>query len=111
VSGAKASAGGAGGVAHLTLNGRIFDRRTFLGAAGLAAGAALVGPLLSRRLAGDAAQKGDLRSSVPALDGGWHVDDMWGHWPPYAHPIPYAPVQAASVSWDYIDPVDHMFLT
>jgi hypothetical protein len=39
--------------------------------------------------------------------GAWagHVDDAWGHWPPYSHPIPYGRTQTVA----QLDGVDHLF--
>jgi hypothetical protein len=50
-----------------------------------------------------------------ALEGGgdvgaWHVDDMWGHMPRYAHPISCAVVHEQT-NWDYVAPVDRAFVT
>jgi len=48
--------------------------------------------------------------AVPAAAGDWHVDDICGHWPRYAHPIPFAQAQSAPVAWEGVDPVDLAFL-
>jgi hypothetical protein len=90
---------------RVTLNGRVLDRRAFLGALGLtAAGTALVlagaGVLGPREATGAAA--------IP--DGTGHVDDMWGHWPRYAHPIPYTVVRHVPIGSDTVAPVDRMFV-
>jgi hypothetical protein len=97
------------------------DRRAFLGAMGAAAGvaaAAAVAPLSARAM------------SLPALDGAepidhssfsaasepsvgaddWDIDDMWGHSPRYAHPIPYSPVRTSPVEWESVDPIDRMLM-
>ncbi len=97
---------------RLTLNGRVLDRRAFLGTMGLAAGVVLVGSVVpvavTRRTA--AIPPGDMSA---AHDGGgsWHVDDMWGHWPRYAHPIPYSHVESAAVTSENVAPADLMFMT
>ena len=92
--------------ARLTLNGRVLDRRTFLGALGLTA----AGSLVARHpwnVALLEAPAGGLAAC--AEQGAWHVDDMWGHWPRYAHPIPYSSVHQP-LSWDDVAPVDRQFV-
>ena len=91
---------------RVTLNGKVLDRRVFLSALGLtAAGTALVlagaGVSAPREAMGAAA--------IP--EGTGHVDDMWGHWPRYAHPIPYTVVRHAPISWDTVAPIDRMFVS
>jgi hypothetical protein len=67
-------------------------RRAFLGAAGMSVAAAVAMTLApgARGIA--------LRWAAPAVppalaamypEGDWHVDDICGHLPRYAHPIPY----------------------
>jgi hypothetical protein len=80
------------------------DRREFL-AAGLATGAALAG-VLGARLAGAAPPTSPARAAL----GDGHVDDAWGHWPPYAHPIPYGQAQFAPTVRTDIAAADAMFL-
>jgi hypothetical protein len=67
-------------------------RRAFLGAAGMTVAAAV-----AMTLAPGAHGTG-LRWAAPAVppalaamypEGDWHVDDICGHLPRYAHPIPY----------------------
>lgn len=98
-----------------------FDRRSFLGAvvtAGAMAAAAAA-PLTARALA--LTDDSDVRSardpSLPAQDisdappdADWHIDDMWGHTPRYAHPIPYSPMRTSPVSWEHVDPIDRMLV-
>jgi hypothetical protein len=94
-----------------------FARRTFLGAALLATGAALSGALArlvggthdAQRVAADAAA-GEAGADTPTDEDAWHVDDMWGHRPRYAHPIPHAGVALDPVSWDHVDPIDRPFV-
>ena len=91
------------------------DRRTFLGRMTLTAGAVFVGRFMPAPFASAASNAVGASSevagaAVAAPAGDWHVDDMWGHWPRYAHPIPYARAQAAPVDWDNVDPVDRAFL-
>jgi hypothetical protein len=95
--------------AQLTLNGRVLDRRSFIGALSLtAAGSLLVG----RGWTAAAATHGGIRLSQPTAGevGGWHVDDMWGHMPRYAHPIPY-PSTHATLNWENVDPIDRNFIS
>jgi hypothetical protein len=88
------------------------DRRAFLGTAG-ALVAASVMPL--------SVVCGEERSARPSAeleptertDGGdesWHVDDMWGHRPRYAHPIPHAPPRSSPVMWERVEPIDYMLV-
>ena len=85
---------------RLTLNGRVLDRRAFLCTLSLTATAA--GALFS----------GAARLSLEGRGepGTWHVDDMWGHWPRYAHPIPYTVVRHVPIGSDTVAPVDRMFV-
>jgi len=97
---------------RLSINGRTLDRRAFLEALGLGAGAVLTGALLPPAVSGFVSSHADPASEGLSADadGSWHVDDMWGHWPRYAHPIPYGHVQAPAASWDNVDPIDRMFV-
>jgi hypothetical protein len=79
-------------------------RREFL-AAGLATGAVLAGAL-GARLSGAAPPASPARAAL----GDGHVDDAWGHWPPYAHPIPYGDAQFASTVRADIAAADAMFM-
>ena len=97
-----------------------FDRRSFLGAvvtAGAMAAAAAA-PLTARALTLTDDSHG-LRSPDPnpaqgnsdaPADADWHIDDMWGHTPRYAHPIPYSPMRTSPVSWEHVDPIDRMLV-
>ena len=80
----------------------MIDRRTFLGRAGIAAGAAAVAgfaPLAS------------LHAAQPLVSDEFrHVDDMWGHWPRYSHPIPHACSQTETVSREKADLIDRMWV-
>lgn len=94
------------------------DRRAFLGAAGAAAGALAAfaaAPFPARALGlhgpGAAADPRDAGSSPRGLrelasDDGWHIDDMWGHMPRYAHPIPHSPARSSPIDWEHVDPID-----
>ena len=95
---------------RLTLNGRVLDRRSFIGALSLAA----AGSLLASRgwtAASSDAQGGVSLSHEPAGEAGaWHIDDMWGHMPRYAHPIACNPVHQP-IDLDGVDAVDRAFVT
>ena len=97
---------------RVTLNGRVVDRRTFLGALALtAAGAAM--PCARAAQAGSGAAglqslSGAATSAIP--EGPWHVDDMWGHWPRYAHPISYTLARHVPIDVDAVAPADRQFM-
>ncbi|HTT01708.1 MAG TPA: hypothetical protein VMG11_06410 [Steroidobacteraceae bacterium] len=86
------------------------ERRVFLGTAALAAGAALAGALapglwVTPRPAPVSADTA-FPPAPPAADDSWHVDDMWGHRPRYAHPVPYLHAQSQLAMLGPVDPVD-----
>jgi hypothetical protein len=86
----------------------ILDRRTFLGSLSLAGAGLFTGaPALS--LGGTAETTPVSETPSNAEDWLRHVDDMWGHWPPYAHPIPHGVADAAPLPWDQIQPADRMW--
>lgn len=89
--------------------GVLLDRRAFLGNAGLAAGAVMATALVPLSVVH--ALPSDIPMATADAFGTGHVDDACGHWPPYAHPIPYGrpatPPSLAMIS----DPIDHIFLT
>jgi hypothetical protein len=76
------------------------DRRTFLGSAGLVVATTLVPLSVVHAICSDV--------SIATVST-WHVDDVCGHWPPYAHPIGYGHVPAP-VAVAHAEPVDHIFL-
>ncbi len=98
------------------------DRRTFLGVAGGAAGAlaaAAIAPFRARALAlsagagsADARQLAHASAGPQSLAGedAWHIDDMWGHMPRYAHPIPHSPARTSPVAWEHVDPIDRVLV-
>lgn len=97
------------------------DRRSFLGAAAAAGAvaAAAATPLTARALAlvpgPDAASSGAEPVRQPELQGEsaeaeWHIDDMWGHAPRYAHPIPYSPMRSSPIAWEHVDPIDRFLV-
>lgn len=88
---ARRSSTESGMATRLTLNGRLLDRRSFFGALSLTA----AGTLLTARgwsAAVDATGGLSLSRAGGNDVGPWHVDDMWGHMPRYAHPIACRPV-------------------
>lgn len=98
-----------------------FDRRSFLStaaAAGALAAAAAV-PLTARALAfgrGDEATQPlegpsfAQGSAEAATDADGHIDDMWGHTPRYAHPIPHSPMRTSPIDWEHVDPIDRFLV-
>lgn len=96
---------------------RGLDRRTFLGAAGAAAGAVVAAAALplSTRAAGLATARptepGAAARPLDRIDdGSWDIDDQWGHAPRYAHPIPHSPARTSPIAWELVDPVDRMLV-
>ena len=67
------------------------SRRAFLGGAGMSVAAAVALTLApgarALSLSGGTRAVPQALSGVP--EGDWHVDDICGHMPRYAHPIPY----------------------
>ena len=93
---------------HLTLNGRVLDRRSFICALSLTATAA--GALFEGHLSKAApGANGTASLSLEGGVGSWHVDDMWGHMPRYAHPISCR-VAHVPLNLDNVDPIDHAFV-
>jgi phosphodiesterase/alkaline phosphatase D-like protein len=94
------------------------ERRKFIGQAGRAAGAVIAAsvlpPIARASLTTAGEPLGPPASTALASSGeedaSWHIDDMWGHWPRYAHPIPHAGAAAAPVDWEHVDPIDRMLL-
>ncbi len=100
------------------------DRRAFLGTVGVAAGAALAASVVSLAAVGRAEASGAPAAALAArrplaasgADGTaspeelWDIDDMWGHWPRYAHPIPYARVPPSASVWERVDPIDRLLV-
>jgi hypothetical protein len=94
------------------------DRRTFLGRLTLKAGGIVAGQFVSLSIARAVGTRGAAQAlGAPGApgkgpqDAGWHVDDICGHWPRYAHPIPFAQPQSAPVLWENGDPIDRVFLS
>ena len=89
---------------------RGIDRREFLGVLGLATGGAALAFVLPARAMAEQLQL-PIAGAAPPLEGDGHVDDAWGHWPPYAHPIPYGQAQFAPAAFLHVNPVDQPFVT
>lgn len=95
------------------------DRRAFLGgaAAAGAVAAATATPLTARALAParPAPASGEAlpapASAQSAADADWHIDDMWGHTPRYAHPIPHSPMGTSPVEWEHVEPIDRFLVS
>ena len=84
------------------------DRRAFLGSAGFAAGAVMVTTLVPLSVVH--ALPGDIALAPVEPSGFGSVDDACGHWPPYAHPIPYGRIPAAPNVLAHVEPIDHIFM-
>jgi hypothetical protein len=89
-------------------------RRSFLGGVGMTVAAAV-----AMRLA-PGARTLPLPWATPALppalaglypQGDWHVDDICGHMPRYAHPIPYMHDTSAPDLAALAAPVDRQFVS
>jgi hypothetical protein len=87
-------------------------RRAFLGSAGMTVAAAVALALAPGARA--AALLGATPTVPPALagttEGDWHVDDICGHMPRYAHPIPYMHDTSAPNLAALAAPVDRQFV-
>lgn len=86
------------------------DRRAFLGGVSLAAGGVLVSTLIPVQVE---AATCAASSAVTDPCGDWTIDDMWGAYPPYSHPIPYGRPQVAPMdvtTLEGVDPIDYNFL-
>ena len=87
-------------------------RRAFLGSAGMTVAAAVALTLAPGARA--VVPVGNIQAVPLALsgapEGDWHVDDICGHMPRYAHPIPYmhdtSPPDLAALA----APVDRQFV-
>ena len=94
----------------MTMKSLVMDRRAFLSGAGLAAGAVVATSLVPLSVV-HALPAGPPLSLAAEPMGDWHVDDMCGHWPPYAHPIGYGQPALVPVTMTaHADPIDHIFL-
>ena len=87
------------------------SRREFLGAIGMGVAAAVALALAP----GARAQPGGTPAVPLALaglypQGDWHVDDICGHLPRYAHPIPYMHDSTPPDLSPWAAPVDRLFV-
>ena len=80
------------------------DRRTFLGHASLTAGAVVATSMVPLSVVHALPSGVPLAVSAGAWTG--HVDDAWGHWPAYSHPIPYGRTETVAP----LDGIDHLFM-
>jgi hypothetical protein len=85
------------------------SRRGFLGA-GVTVAAAVALSLTPGGRALVAAATGVPAALGAAPQGDWHVDDICGHMPRYAHPIPYLHESSAPGHWALAAPVDWQFV-
>ena len=89
----------------------LLTRRAVLTGAGMAASAVVATSLvplsvvlaLSSRVALDVVP-------VASSTGTWHVDDVCGHWPPYAHAVAYGHYADASSHVACAEPFDHVLM-
>ena len=79
------------------------DRRAFI--ARMSWGAAIAGALPV--LAWAVPRREPL---LGASEEDWHVDDMWGHRPRYAHAVPHAASACAPIAWEHVAPIDAAFV-
>lgn len=91
------------------------DRRSFLGGAGIAAGAVVAATLVPLSVV-HALPSQAVALTPMADDPSWngHVDDACGHWPPYSYSIPYDVGRASSTLTAQVDfatePFDHTLM-
>ena len=85
------------------------DRRTFLGQASLTAGVVIASGVLP--LVSEHVPQVRTARAVVECDEFRHVDDMWGHWPRYSHPIPHACSQTETVSREKAELIDWMWVS
>jgi hypothetical protein len=91
---------------------RRLDRRAFLGGAGLAAGAVVATALVPLSIVHSVPAQATVALTPNADDPSWngHVDDAWGHWPPYSHPIPYNVARVDDAFAANVDSVDYFLI-
>jgi hypothetical protein len=95
---------------------RRLDRRAFLGGAGMAAGAVVATALVPLSIVHAVPARAAIGLTPAPTDPSWngHVDDAWGHMPPYAHPIPYNVMQSDSAAASFaanVEPADYFLVT
>ena len=87
----------------MTIKSVLIDRRTFLSAAGMTAGAVVATSLVPLSV---------VHAVTPCaafVGGTGHVDDVCGHWPPYSHAIGYRHVAEVSLT-THAEPIDHVLM-
>jgi hypothetical protein len=89
----------------------LIDRRAFLGGAGLTAGAVVATSLVPLSVVHALHLPSSVSLAAAGPSGTWHVDDVCGHWPPYAHAIGYRRTTAAPSMLAQADPIDHIFMS
>jgi len=89
-------------------NGLMVDRRSFLATVGLAAGAAVLPASALFAAPGNVMARTMPTDSLP--DGIADGDSVFGHFPPYAHPIGYGRPGHGSMDLAAVHPADHNFL-
>jgi hypothetical protein len=101
------------GVTRKRMVDPMLDRRAFLHEVTCAGGALMVAAVLPRLSVASSAPEGPSTTCVgsgPEALGSGHIDDACGHWPPYAHPIPYAQISGTPLNIALVQPVDRNFM-
>ena len=90
---------------------RRLDRRSFLGGAGMAAGAVVASTLVPLSVVHALPSQG-VALTAAVDDPSWtgHVDDACGHWPRYSHPIGYDVARAERHVDMATEPYDHILM-
>jgi hypothetical protein len=107
-----------GGTSPEALLSRQLDRRSFLGGAGFAAGAVVAATLVPLSVVHALPSQVPVALTPAPGDPSWngHVDDACGHWPPYAHPIPYDVARSSGTATAAVafetgaEPFDHILM-
>jgi hypothetical protein len=95
----------------MTMKSVLLDRRAFLSGAGMAAGAVVATSLVPLSVVHAFSPSIPLNVVAAAPSTGtWHVDDVCGHWPPYAHAVAYGHHADVSSSVACAEPFDHVLM-
>ena len=97
---------------------RQIDRRAFLGGAGFTAGAVVACSLVPLSIVHALPSDESIALTPASDDPAWsgHVDDACGHWPPYAHSIPYGVARASQATFAVagtgatVEPIDYILM-
>jgi hypothetical protein len=92
---------------------RQLDRRAFLGGVGFAAGAVVASSLVPLSVVHALPSESAVPLSAASVDDpSWfgHVDDACGHWPRYAHPIPFGTAHPTVHVDMASEPYDHTLM-